>query len=156
MADPKESETFVNQSMLLDDFLGTLVKSVAKGQTSLEKYYREDDEGRKSTVAYTIPSVSLEVKLNFTMTKEQGIAFLFKKTKETTTEIFSSLKLNLSAIPNPAIPKKKEIYRVKTGDTLAKIASKFGVSVQDIRKWNADKIEDPNKIKKGLELEIYS
>ena len=140
--------------MLLENFLESLVKSVAKGQTELEKYYREDEEGRKSTVAYTIPSVSLEVKLTFTITKEKGIAFFFKKTQETETEVFSSLKMNLSAIPNPAI-KRKTSYTVEEGDTMHEIANKFGVSLADIMKWNQGKIQDPDIIEKGLELDIF-
>jgi hypothetical protein len=101
MAKKKESENLVNQTIVLDQFLSTLVTSVAKGQTALQRYYKEDEQGRNSTVAYTIPSVSLEIKLNFTMTETKGISFLFKKTKETSSEVFSSLKLNLAAIPNP-------------------------------------------------------
>jgi len=101
MATTKESEDIVSQSIVLDEFLSSLVRSVARGQVELEKYYREGD-GKESAVAFTIPSVSVDVKINFTMTKTKGIAFLFKKTKETTTEVFSSLKLNLSAVPNGA------------------------------------------------------
>lgn len=102
MADKKEAEKFVNPSIRLEEFLESLVRSVARGQSALDRYYRENEEGRKSTVAYTIPSVALEVKLNFTVTTDKGVHFFFKKTKETATEMFSSMNLNLKAVPNPA------------------------------------------------------
>jgi LysM repeat protein len=153
MADIRESENLVTQTLVLQDFLQDLVKSVAMGQTELEKYYREDKEGQRSTVAFTIPSVSLEIKLNFTEVKEKGISFLFKKTKETSTEIFSSLKLNLSAMPNTVVIDKKT-YTVKEGDTLSKIANEYKVTIQEIFKWNPGKIKDPSKIV-GLVLDIY-
>ncbi len=154
MASKKESENLVNQSVVLDQFLSTLVKSVAKGQTALQRYYKEDEQGRSSTVAYTIPSVSLEIKLNFTMTEEKGISFLFKKTKETSTEVFSSLKLDLTAIPNPRHQLTRAAYTIKAGDTLKKIAEKFNVSVNELIKWNIDKISDPDRIEKGMVLTI--
>lgn len=155
MASKKESENLVNQSMVLDQFLSSLVKSVAKGQTALQQYYKEDEQGRNSTVAYTIPSVSLEIKLNFTMTEKKGISFLFKKTKETATEVFSSMKLNLSAIPNPQHQLSRAAYTVKAGDTLKKIAEKFNVSLKELIKWNIDKIPDPDRIEKGMVLTLF-
>jgi LysM repeat protein len=154
MATRKESENLVNQSMVLDQFLSTLVKSVAKGQTALQQYYTEDEEGRNSTVAYTIPSVSLEIKLNFTTSEEKGISFFFKKTKETATEVFSSMKLNLSAIPNPQHQPSGTTYTVKAGDDLPKIANKLNVSMKDLLKWNPGKIPDPKNIPPGMVLTI--
>lgn len=126
MPDPKESENLVNQSMMLDEFLSSLVQSVAKSQTALEAYYR-NGEGKKSSVAYTIPSVSLEMKMNFTMTKTRGIAFFFKKTKETSTEVFSSLKLNLNAMPNPQFSEGADEYRIREGEAPADIAKNHDV-----------------------------
>jgi LysM repeat protein len=155
MAKKKESENLVNQTIVLDQFLSTLVKSVAKGQTALQRYYKEDEQGRNSTVAYTIPSVSLEIKLNFTMTEAKGISFLFKKTKETSSEVFSSLKLNLAAIPNPQHQLTQKEYTVKAGDTLKKIAERLNVSVNELIKWNADKISDPDRIEKGMVLTLF-
>ena len=50
MSKKKEPENLVNQSMVLDQFLSTLVKSVAKGQTALQQYYKEDEQGRNSKI----------------------------------------------------------------------------------------------------------
>ena len=155
MAKKKESENLVNQTIVLEQFLSTLVKSVAKGQTALQQYYKEDEQGRNSTVAYTIPSVSLEIKLNFTMTEAKGISFLFKKTKETSSEVFSSMKLNLAAIPNPQHQLAQKTYTVKAGDTLKRIADRLNVSVNELIKWNADKISDPDRIEKGMVLTYF-
>jgi LysM repeat protein len=153
MATKKESENLVNQSMVLDQFLSTLVKSVAKGQTALQQYYTEDEEGRNSTVAYTIPSVSLEIKLNFTTSEEKGISFFFKKTKETATEVFSSMKLNLSAIPNPGHQPSRRTYTVKPGEDLKTVAKKLNVTQADLLRSNP-KIPDIHKLPPGMILTI--
>jgi len=47
-------------------------------------------------------------------------------------------------------PKDGEIYVVKTGDTLSKIAKQFGSSVRYIQ--NANKISDPNSVQVGQKL----
>jgi membrane-bound lytic murein transglycosylase D len=44
-------------------------------------------------------------------------------------------------------------YKVKSGDTIGKIAEKYGVRVSDIQKWNE---MDSNKILVGETLKIYS
>lgn len=45
-----------------------------------------------------------------------------------------------------------QLYKVKPGDTLSKIAADFGVSVQDI--INANTLADPNRLSIGQELKI--
>lgn len=49
-------------------------------------------------------------------------------------------------------PKDGEIYVVKSGDTLSKIARQFGSTVQYIQ--SANKIDDPNTVKVGQKLFI--
>lgn len=44
-------------------------------------------------------------------------------------------------------------YRVKSGDTLSGIASRNGVTVAQIKKWN--NIQNANKLRIGQKLEIY-
>ena len=43
-------------------------------------------------------------------------------------------------------------YLIEKGDTLSKIADKFGCTVEELQKWN--KIEDPNIIDIGQKLII--
>ena len=50
----------------------------------------------------------------------------------------------------PATTKGVTTYTVKSGDTLSKIASKYGVSVNDLVAWNG--IKNPNIISKGQKL----
>lgn len=56
--------------------------------------------------------------------------------------------------------KKKEekpkliIYTIKKGDKLDKIAKKYGVTINDIKKWNKN-IKNINKIGIGQEIKIY-
>ena len=45
-------------------------------------------------------------------------------------------------------------YTVQSGDTLSKIGSNYGVSWQSIFEANRDKIDDPDKIFPGQELNI--
>ncbi len=47
-------------------------------------------------------------------------------------------------------------YTVQSGDTLSKIGSNYGVSWQDIYEVNRDKLNDPDKIFPGQELNIPS
>lgn len=50
---------------------------------------------------------------------------------------------------------EKIIYRVKSGDYLAKIAKKYDVSVAELKKWNRGTIRG-NKVSKGQKLKIYT
>ncbi|MCP4583943.1 MAG: LysM peptidoglycan-binding domain-containing protein [candidate division Zixibacteria bacterium] len=45
-------------------------------------------------------------------------------------------------------------YKVKRGDSLWKIAQRFGVSIRDLMNWND--ISNPSKIKRGEMLKIYA
>jgi nucleoid-associated protein YgaU len=47
-------------------------------------------------------------------------------------------------------------YTVQSGDSLSKIGSKYGVSWQNIFEANRDKLDDPDKIYPGQELNIPS
>jgi membrane-bound lytic murein transglycosylase D len=51
-------------------------------------------------------------------------------------------------------PATKNIYKVKKGETLAQIAEKFDVSVNNIKKWN--KISRNHNLQQGQKLRIYS
>ena len=45
------------------------------------------------------------------------------------------------------------VYTVVKGDTLTKIASRYGVTVNDLVRWN--KIANPNLIVVGQKIKIY-
>ena len=45
-------------------------------------------------------------------------------------------------------------YTVRSGDSLSKIGSQYGVSWQKIFEANRDKLDDPDKIQPGQELTI--
>jgi membrane-bound lytic murein transglycosylase D len=62
------------------------------------------------------------------------------------------IALNQS-IENKQLP-DKIIYKVKSGDYLAKIAKKYDVSVADLKRWNKKTIKG-NKVSKGQKLKIY-
>ncbi len=47
-------------------------------------------------------------------------------------------------------------YTIQSGDTLSKIGSNYNVSWQDIYEANRDKIDDPDKIFPGQEINIPS
>ncbi|MFN3978496.1 MAG: LysM peptidoglycan-binding domain-containing protein [Sulfurihydrogenibium azorense] len=63
----------------------------------------------------------------------------------------SSIKLGLisALIPFMAMA---EVYEVKKGDTLEKIAKKYNVSIEDIKK--ANNIKDEKKLREGMKLKI--
>ncbi len=45
-------------------------------------------------------------------------------------------------------------YTIKSGDSLSTIAEKFGVTVDDLERWNADANIDPAALIAGQELKI--
>jgi LysM repeat protein len=59
-----------------------------------------------------------------------------------------------SAAPTvPAAP-TPQIYVIKSGDTLSKVATRFGVTLDDLLEANKDNIEDPDKISIGDQIII--
>lgn len=64
----------------------------------------------------------------------------------------ADLVLDIKVIPGT---EKEEIYEVKSGDSLSKIATKYpGVSWKEIFEANTDQLKDPNKIFPGQKLRI--
>jgi LysM repeat protein len=61
-----------------------------------------------------------------------------------------------SASPSPtAIPEPTpQVYTIKTGDTLSKIARKFNVTLDALLAANKDTIKNPNRIRVGDEIVI--
>ena len=46
------------------------------------------------------------------------------------------------------------VYTVKAGDTLGKIAGRFGLRIGDVRRWNGI-APNSNLIRKGQQLRLY-
>ncbi len=55
--------------------------------------------------------------------------------------------------PTPVPEPTAQVYVVKSGDTLSKIARSFGLTIEQLREANPA-ITDPNKIKVGDEIII--
>lgn len=68
-------------------------------------------------------------------------------------ENLSTSKADQVAVKSSPSRDKKVVYKVKSGDFLGKIATKYKVKVADIQKWN--KMKSTN-IKPGQQLTIYS
>ena len=73
------------------------------------------------------------------------------------TDAQAAVKANLGSNPNlannPNLGNQKIRYTVRSGDSLARIAQKFGVKVADLGRWNnwpADRI-----LKPGQKLTVY-
>ena len=47
------------------------------------------------------------------------------------------------------------LYKIAAGDALSGIALRFGVSVQDIQKWNPNEIKNVNVIYAGHQIVTY-
>lgn len=50
--------------------------------------------------------------------------------------------------------KAPKTYTIKSGDSLSTIAAKFGVTVDDLERWNTDANIDPQALVAGQELKI--
>jgi LysM repeat protein len=61
-----------------------------------------------------------------------------------------------AASPSPATPAATtpQVYVIKQGDTLSKIAKKFGITVDELLAANTTTIKDPNKIGLGQQIVI--
>jgi LysM repeat protein len=61
-----------------------------------------------------------------------------------------------SAVPSPTVPPAPtpQVYVVKSGDTMSKIADKFNVSIDELIAANKDTIKDPDKISIGDQVII--
>jgi hypothetical protein len=60
----------------------------------------------------------------------------------------------ITAAPTPVPQPTDLIYVVKSGDTLSRIAGRFGVSLDDLIAANAETLPDPNKLQIGDRLII--
>ncbi|HET9852977.1 MAG TPA: LysM peptidoglycan-binding domain-containing protein [Candidatus Limnocylindrales bacterium] len=60
----------------------------------------------------------------------------------------------ITAAPTPVPQPTDQIYVVKSGDTLSRIAGRFGVSLDDLIAANAETLPDPNKLQIGDRLII--
>lgn len=63
------------------------------------------------------------------------------------------IRLSGGETSTPAPPPLETKYTVRSGDTLSGIAQKFGVTVQQLLKWNPE-IEDPNRIYPGQVIRL--
>jgi LysM repeat protein len=61
-----------------------------------------------------------------------------------------------SVVPSPTVPPvpTPQVYVVKSGDTMSKIANKFNVSIDELIAANEDNIKDPDKISIGDQVII--
>jgi nucleoid-associated protein YgaU len=70
-------------------------------------------------------------------------------------ELKPDLAKKNTSTPKPvASPAKQRTYRVVKGDTLAKIAKKYGKSWQSIYNANRNIVKNPNRIYPGQVLQI--
>lgn len=74
------------------------------------------------------------------ITNQDSILALYKPKKDNSEEVL-------------ATQQQLEIYRVRNGDYLGKIASRYGVSVRDLKEWNGLR---SNNLKIGQRLRVYS
>ncbi|MCZ7667026.1 MAG: LysM peptidoglycan-binding domain-containing protein [Chloroflexi bacterium] len=61
-----------------------------------------------------------------------------------------------SASPSPTVPPEPtpQVYVIRQGDTLSKIANRFGVSLDELLAANEDRIKNPDRIAVGDEIII--
>jgi LysM repeat protein len=60
----------------------------------------------------------------------------------------------VSSAPTPVPQATPQIYVVQAGDTLSRIAGRFGISLADLIAANAENLPDPDKLQIGDQLVI--
>lgn len=100
---------------------------------------------------------------NFSVTEQNNILYVSGKAttsvKDKLWEIYNEIDPDMRAgdlvLNIEEIKGSEEIYEVKSGDNLSKIAKQYsGISWKDIYEANKDIIKDPNVIFPGQKLKI--
>ncbi len=78
-----------------------------------------------------------------------------KVAKNQKLRIYTERNLDVASVKNTRESQDKKVYKykIKRGETIGQIASKFGVNASEIRKWNN---LASNKVASGRVLKIYS
>jgi LysM repeat protein len=76
------------------------------------------------------------------------------KTGASASPAASEVVASPSLEPTPAPLPSQQTYTIKAGDTLSKIAKRYGLTVDQLLAANKSTIKDPNKIKVGDEIVI--
>jgi LysM repeat protein len=72
----------------------------------------------------------------------------------TPTPATSSAAATPTPEPTPEPEPTPQLYVIKQGDTLSKVAAEFGVTLEELLAANVDRIEDPDRISIGDEIII--
>lgn len=87
---------------------------------------------------------------------DQRITQIESNNREIYEQILSELGAEVPETVQPTSPtggsQGSQVYTVKSGDSLSKVASQFGVSLQELQRLNG--ISDPSKIFVGQEIQI--
>lgn len=92
------------------------------------------NDGKKYVLTLPIKELGVFV------SNEDSIIAMFTQEKDNSEEVL-------------AAQEQLEVYRVRNGDYLGKIASRYGVSVRDIKEWNGLR---SNNLRVGQRLTIYT
>lgn len=94
-----------------------------------------------------------DVEINYAIPKAVAEAELAAKSKDAELNRTKPIVETKNEVVVVAPKGKREIYSVKFGDTLATIATRFGVNWRDIAKWNQINAERPLYV--GTKLYLY-
>lgn len=94
-----------------------------------------------------------DVEINYAIPKAVAEAELAAKSKDAELNRAKPIVETKNEVVVVAPKGKREIYSVKFGDTLATIATRFGVNWRDIAKWNQINAERPLYV--GTKLYLY-
>ena len=70
-----------------------------------------------------------------------------------TLTVSTAAPVPLPALANPPEITRKIAYTVRVGDSLARIAKRFGVGITDLAKWNRLKVQE--YLQPGQRLTVY-
>jgi LysM repeat protein len=147
--------TYWSRKQALFNYAKSKNKSIGDLMTQLEFLYKELSESYKSVLkdlenATSILDASNSVLTKFECPANQGEAV--RKARASYGQKYYDKYFRKSTTHIVKPPPVSKVYIVRSGDTLSGIASKFGMTYQELAKYN--NISNPNTISVGQKIEI--
>ena len=145
---PAENDMYYHLDTVMVDNRMSIEKLALALNTTTEDICKYNPSLRRGVIPFSSNGIVLTLPYH----QAVQVAMLRNDTNLNTqlNEELMAMNRDIERVQHP----DKVIYKVKSGDYLAKIAKKYEVSVADLKKWNKGTIKN-SKVNKGQKLKIY-